>query len=121
MAQSIQGYLHGLSTEHKRIAAALLKLVQQAAPKANVAMKWDQIAFEQHGPVCFIKSTPPGVVFGFWRGQEIDSAKGKLVPGNRALAQITLSAEGDVRKDLFQRWVKEAVRLNLHQPPDSRR
>lgn len=121
MAQSIQGYLHGLSTEHKRIATALLRLVQQAAPKASVAMKWDQIAFEQNGPLCFIKSMPAGVVFGFWRGQEIDSAKGKLSPGNGALAQATLSAEGDVRKDLVQRWVKEAVRLNLYRPRDSGR
>ena len=116
MAQSIQGYLHGLSTEHKRIATALLRLVQQAAPKASVAMKWDQIAFDERGPLCFIKSTPSGVVFGFWRGQELDSAKGKLVPGNRALAQVILAAEGDVRKDLFQRWVKEAARLNQFRP-----
>ena len=116
MAQSIQGYLHGLSNEHKRIVSALLKLVQQAAPKASVAMKWDQIAFEQQGPFCFIKSTPAGVVFGFWRGQELDSAKGKLVPGNRALAQTVLAAEGDVKKDLFQRWVAEAVKLNRFRP-----
>ena len=90
--------------------------MQQAEPKASVAMKWDQIAFERNGPFCWIKSTPDGVVFGFWRGRELDSAKGKLVAGNRALAQITLTAEGDVKKDLFQRWVKEAVRLNLFRP-----
>jgi hypothetical protein len=116
VGQSIQGYLHGLGNEHKRIANALLKLVQQAEPKASVAMKWDQIAFERQGPFCFIKSTPAGVVFGFWRGQELDSAKGKLIPDSKAMAHVTLTAEGDVKKDLFQRWVKEAVKLNLFRP-----
>jgi hypothetical protein len=116
VAQSIQGYLHGLPNEHKRIAAALMKLIQQAAPKASVAMKWDQIAFEQNGPFCFIKSTPSHVVFGFWRGQELDAAKGKLEADNKAMAHLKLTAEGDIKKDLFQRWVKEAVKLNLFRP-----
>lgn len=116
MAQSIQGYLHGLPNEHKRIASALIKLVQQAAPKATAAMKWDQIAFEQNGPVCFIKSTPAHVVFGFWRGQELDSAKGRLEPDNKAMAHVKLVAEGDIKKSLVQSWIKEAVRLNLFRP-----
>ena len=116
MAQSIQGYLHGLPNEHKRIAAALIALIQQAAPKATAAMKWDQIAFEQNGPFCFIKSTPSHVVFGFWRGQELDAAKGKLEPDNKAMAHLKLTAEGDIKKILFQSWVKEAVRLNLFRP-----
>ena len=116
MAQSIQGYLHGLPSEHKRIAAALMKLVQQAAPKAAAAMKWDQIAFEQNGPFCFIKSAPTHVVFGFWRGQELETAKGRLEPDNKAMAHLKLTAEGDVKKTLFQSWVKEAVRLNLFRP-----
>jgi hypothetical protein len=116
MAQSIQGYLHGLPNEHKRIASSLMKLIQQAAPKATAAMKWDQIAFEQSGPVCFIKSTADGVVFGFWRGQELDAAKGKLEPGGAAMGRLNLTAEGDVKKDLFQRWVKEAVKLNVFRP-----
>jgi hypothetical protein len=116
MAQSIQGYLHGLPNEHKRIATSLMKLIQQAAPKATAAMKWDQIAFEQNGPFCFIKSTAAGVVFGFWRGQELDAAKGKLELDNQAMAHLRLTAEGDIKKDLFQRWIKEAVKLNLFRP-----
>ena len=116
MAQSIQGYLHGLPNEHKKIASALMRLVQQAAPKASVAMKWDQIAFEQNGPFCFIKSTATHVVFGFWRGQELDTAKGKLEADNKAMAHLKLTAEGDIKKNLVQSWVKEAVRLNLFRP-----
>jgi len=116
VGQSIQGYLHGLPGEHKRIASALIALVQQAAPKATAAMKWDQIAFEQNGPFCFIKSTPSHVVFGFWRGQELDTAKGKLESDTKAMAHIKLTAEGDGRKNLFQSWVKEAVKLNLFRP-----
>lgn len=116
MAQSIQGYLHGLPSEQKRIAAALIALVQQAAPKASAAVKWDQIAFEQNGPFCFIRGAPTGIVFGFWRGQELDSAKGRLEPDNKAMAHLKLTAEGDVKKTLFQSWVKEAVRLNLFRP-----
>jgi hypothetical protein len=116
VAQSIQGYLHGLPNEHKRIVAALLKLVQSAAPKASVAMKWDQIAFEQNGPFCFIKSTGPHVVFGFWRGQELDTAKGKLAPDNKSMAHLNYTAEGDIQKNLVTAWVKEAVKLNLFRP-----
>jgi hypothetical protein len=116
VAQSIQGYLHGLPNEHKRIASALIKLIQQAAPKASVAMKWDQIAFEQNGPFCFIKSASTHVVFGFWRGQELGAAKGKLEPDNKAMAHLKLTAEGDIKNSLFQSWVKEAVRLNLSRP-----
>ena len=116
MAQSIQGYLHGLPNEHKKIASALMKLVQQAAPKASVAMKWDQIAFEQNGPLCFIKSVSTHVVFGFWRGQEIDAAKGKLEPDNKSMAHLKLKSEGDINRNLVQAWVKEAVKLNLFRP-----
>jgi hypothetical protein len=113
MAQSIQGYLNGLPSEHKRIVAALLRLVQQAAPKATAAMKWDQIAFEQNGPFCYIRSTPSHVAFGFWRGLELTSAKGRLKPDTKQMAHLELTAEGDIRKPQFQNWVKEAVRLNL--------
>ena len=116
MAQSIQSYLHGLPSEQKRIATALIALIQQAAPKATAAMKWDQIAFEQNGPFCFIKSAPTHVVFGFWRGQELDTAKGRLELDNKSMAHLKLAAEGDIKKNLFQSWVKEAVRLNLFRP-----
>lgn len=116
MAQSIQGYLHGLPGEQKRIAAALIALVRQAAPAAAAAVKWDQIAFEQNGPFCFIRGGPAGIVFGFWRGQELDGAKGRLEPDNKSMAHLTLAAEGDVNKTLFQSWVKDAVRLNRFRP-----
>lgn len=112
MAQSIQGYLNGLPSEHKRIVTALLRLVQQAAPAASAAMKWDQIVFEQNGPVCYIKSTPSHVAFGFWRGIELVSAKGKLTADTKKMAHLALKAEGDIRAPQFQNWVKEAVRLN---------
>jgi hypothetical protein len=32
------------------------------------------------------------------------------------MAHLKLAAEGDIRKPLFQSWVKEAVRLNLFRP-----
>ncbi|MFI5347529.1 MAG: DUF1801 domain-containing protein [Elusimicrobiota bacterium] len=116
MAQSIQGYLHGLPGEQKRIAAALMALIRQAAPKASAAVKWDQIAFEQNGPVCFIRSAPTCIVFGFWRGQELDTAKGRLEQDNKGMAHLKIVAEGDIRKPLFQSWIKEAVRLNMFRP-----
>lgn len=115
MAQSIRGYLDGMPSEHKRIATALISLVQQAAPKSTAAVKWDQIAFEQNGPFCFIKDTAACVVFGFWRGQELNAAK-SLKADSKTMAHLDLVAEGDVRKPLFQGWVKEAVRLNLTNP-----
>lgn len=113
MAQSIQGYLNGLSNEHKRIVTALLRLVQQAAPKASAAMKWEQVAFEQDGPVCYIRSTPPTVTFTLARGQDLASAKGKLTPGSARNARLELKSEGEVPRVQVQAWVKEAVRLNL--------
>ena len=115
MAQSIRGYLDGMPSEHKRIAAALISLVQQAAPKATAAVKWDQIAFDQNGPFCFIKDTRDCVVFGFWRGQELNAAK-NLVPDGKAMAHLDLVAEGDIRRVQFQGWVKEAARLNVVNP-----
>jgi hypothetical protein len=116
MAQSIQGYLHGLPGEQKRIASALMALIRQAAPKATAAVKWDQIAFEQNGPFCFIRSARDHIVFGFWRGQELDAAKGRLEADNKGMAHLKLTAEGDIKKIMFQSWVKEAVRLNLSRP-----
>jgi hypothetical protein len=115
MSQSIRGYLDGMPSEHKRIASALISLVQQAAPKAAAAVKWDQIAFEQNGPFCFIKTTPACVVFGFWRGQELNAAK-SLLADTKTMAHVNLTAEGDIRRVQFQGWVKEAVRLNLTNP-----
>jgi hypothetical protein len=112
VAQSIQGYLNGLPSEHKRIVTALLRLVQQAAPTSTAAMKWEQVVFELGGPVCYIRSTPSHVAFGFWRGVELTTAKGRLQPDTKKMAHLELKAEGDIRPVLFQSWVKEAVRLN---------
>jgi hypothetical protein len=112
VAQSIQGYLNGLPNEHKRVVTALLRLVQQAAPQARAAMKWEQIEFEQNGPLCYIRSTPPVVTLTLARGQDLASAKGRLTPGSARNARLELRAEGDVPRVQVQAWIKEAVRLN---------
>ncbi|MDE2142380.1 MAG: hypothetical protein KGJ84_08220 [Elusimicrobia bacterium] len=116
MAQSIQGYLHGLPSEQKRIAAALMALIRQAAPSASAAVTGDLIVFDLKGPVCFIRSEPACVVFGFCRGAELDSAKGRLEADGAGAARIRLVAEGDVRKGPFLVWIKEAFRLNVSRP-----
>lgn len=116
MAQSIQGYLHGLPGEHKRIAAALMALIRQAEPAAEAAVRGDMIVFDRRGPVCFIRGEPACVVFGFWRGAEVTSARGRLEEDSAGAARVRLAAEGDVRKGLFLGWIKEAFRLNVSRP-----
>jgi len=110
--KTIDDYVKGLSPAQTKIASSLVELVREAAPESVGSIKWAQPVFEQNGPFCYIRAFKNHVNFGFWRGLDIPSGKGKLESGGQKMAHVKIHSEDEIDKELFQKWVKEAIRLN---------
>jgi hypothetical protein len=77
--------------------------------------------FERQGPFCYIRAFKDYVNFGFWRGMEISRGAGVLQSGGKKMAHVKMTDQREIKDDLFKRWVKEAVRLNLTNGDPTRR
>ena len=110
---TVEGYLSRLALDQQKIVASLIKIVRESAPEASVTIKWAQPVFEPNGPFCYIRAFKNHINFGFWRGAKIQSGKGILLTGGEKMAYIKIAKESDVQRELFQKWVREAVQLNL--------
>ena len=111
--KSIDGYIDGLPPAQRRIVSALVDLVREAAPGSVGSIKWAQPVFEQNGPFCYIRAFKDHVNLGFWRGVDIPSGNGLLESGGKKMAHVKVRSEDQIKRELFQSWVREAVQLNL--------
>jgi hypothetical protein len=110
--KTIDDYVKGLPPPQRKIVSSLVELVREAAPESAGSIKWAQPVFEQNGPFCYIHSFKNHVTFGFWRGLDITSGKGKMESGGKKMAHMKIRNESEIDNGLFQMWVKEAVHLN---------
>jgi hypothetical protein len=62
--------------------------------------------------VCYIKAFSDHINFGFWRGTDLNDPEGLLVGDLTMMRHITLRHVNDVKRDVFEAMVREAVRLN---------
>ena len=110
--KTVQGYIDSFAGEQRKIVSSLVTLVREAAPDASLSIKWGQPVFEQNGPFCYVRAFKDHVNLGFWRGVDISSGKGVLQSGGQKMAHARIESEDDIKKSLFQSWVKEAIHLN---------
>jgi hypothetical protein len=71
-----------------------------------------QPVFEQNGPFCYTRAFNDHVNLSFWRGVAIQSGNGLLESGGKKMAHVKVRSEHQIKRELFQRWVREAVELN---------
>jgi len=120
--KTIEGYIGGLPQTQQKIVSSLVNLVREAAPRSSSSIKWAQPVFEENGPFCYIRAYRNHVNLGFWRGVDISSGKGFLQSEGKKMAHAKIVVLKDIKKPLFQEWVKEAVRLNqLNGDPTKKR
>jgi hypothetical protein len=111
--KSIDDYIDSLPPAQRRIVSSLVDLVREAAPGSAGSIKWAQPVFEQNGPFCYIRAFKDDVNLGFWRGVDIQSGNGSLESGGKKMAHVKVRSEDQIKRELFQSWVREAVQLNL--------
>jgi hypothetical protein len=73
---------------------------------------WSQPVFLSNGPVCFIKAYAESVHFGFWRGTELEDKEGLLTGDLTKMRHIAVKSAKEIKADLFESMIRQAVKLN---------
>jgi hypothetical protein len=120
--KTIGGYIGGLGDWRGEVVDALDRIVREVAPEATGSIKWAQPVWDADGPIAYAKAFPRAVNFGLWRGTELDDPDGRLVGDGDRMRHVKLASIDDVDRELFGRWVRDAVALNQsHGDPTRRR
>lgn len=109
---TIDQYIDSFDGWRKQVLMQLRDLIDSAAPKATVAIKWSQPVWEDHGPVCYMRVHANHVTLGFWRGADLTAPRGFLEGEGDRMRHIKLTSTDQIRKKLVQQLVREAVKLN---------
>jgi hypothetical protein len=111
-AKTVAEYAAGLGDWRGEVVLAVRELVLGAAPEAKESIKWAQPVYEDNGPFCYIRAFKNHVNFGFWRGVDLTDEAGVLEGSGEKMRHVKLTGLGDIREDVFQDLVREAVALN---------
>lgn len=110
--KTVDEYVAGLEDWKAEIVEGVRKVILKAAPEATEVVKWAQPVYESNGPFAYIKAFKNYVNFGFWRGIDIPDPEGILEGTGEKMRHVKLSGISDIREELFEDFVKEAIRLN---------
>jgi hypothetical protein len=105
-------YASGLSPAHRQLLRSLEGLIGKTAPDADLSFKWRQPWWSDHGLLCTIYEAGDHVNLGFSRGAELDDPEGILEGTGKGMRHIKIFGQGDVRKTVVTRLIRQAVRLN---------
>lgn len=111
--KTVDDYIRSLDGWQVEVVSELRGVVQDAAPEAHEAIKWAQPVYEINGPFCYIKAFKEHVNFGFWRGVDVDDPAGLLQGTGEKMRHVRITDAGDIQKDVFQEYVRSAIKLNL--------
>lgn len=112
-ATTVEGYVSNHRGWQREVLMKLRDIVRTCAPALEESIKWSQPVFEGNGPVCYMKAFSDHVNFGFWRGTELDDPEHLLVGDGIKMRHVKISQVNDVRRELFESFVRQAVRLNI--------
>ena len=112
MKKSVDEYIEGLEVWQAEIVTALRELILEEAPDVEEAFKWSQPVFESNGPFSYIKAFKDHVNFGFWRGVDLKDPDSLLKGSGSKMRHVPLKSVGEIRRQSFQEFVREAIQLN---------
>lgn len=119
-AGSVDDYIQTLDGWQKDAVKRLRRLVKQAAPSVDEAIKWAQPVFSDNGPAVWIKAFKNHVSMGFWRGLELSDPRGLLESNGQKMAHLKIKGLPEINAREIQRLVRQAVKLNRDQGDPSR-
>ena len=106
-------WLVALEPPLRRLAEALRRLIMEACPGMEEAIKWGNPVFEREGKVCYLAATRAYVSLGFFNGAALSDSEGILEGTGKKMRHVKLRNLSEIRGDSFSRWVRESVELNL--------
>ncbi len=112
-ATTVEGYVSNHRGWQREVLMKLRDIVRTSAPALEESIKWSQPVFEGNGPVCYMKAFSDHVNFGFWRGTELDDPEHLLIGDGIKMRHVKISQVNDVRREVFESFVRQAVRLNI--------
>jgi hypothetical protein len=85
-------------------------------------VKWGHLVYSSNGPVLLIRAEEQRVLFGFWRGQRLQSIEPRLkASGNYEMATLELREGMTASAAIVRKLTKQALALNksLGDPRDA--
>jgi hypothetical protein len=99
------------SPKHRRIIAALRKLVKRIAPKLDESVKWGNGCWlSAESPVSYVYSADDHVQFGFFRGASLEDPRGLLEGKAQYVRHIKLRAVDDIDEKAFAALLRQAAK-----------
>lgn len=111
--KTVDAYINQLESWQGDIVSEVQKILLEAAPEADEAIKWAQPVYSLNGPFAYIKAFKSAVNFGFWRGVDIDDPGGLLQGSGEKMRHVKLTDLDDIDKPAFTEFIQQAVKLNL--------
>ncbi|HEY6641830.1 DUF1801 domain-containing protein [Povalibacter sp.] len=105
-------YVAALAGWRRACVENLRSAVRKAAALDEV-VKWGHLVYLSNGPVLLIRAEEERVLFGFWRGQRLQTIEPRLKAGGKyEMATLELLEGMTISPAAARRLAKEAVTLN---------
>lgn len=111
-ATSVDGYIKQLRGWQREVVMTLRSIIKSQAADAEEDILWHQPVYSLNGPICYVKAFSDHVNLGFWRGNEIDDPAERLIGELQTMRHVTIRHVNEVDRDLFEAYVRQAVKLN---------
>jgi len=111
-AINVDGYVAHHKGWQREVLTTLRNIINGAGGEIQENILWSQPVFTSNGPICYLKAFTDHVNLGFWRGTELDDPENLLVGDMTKMRHVTLSSTSDIKRELFESMVRQAVRLN---------
>jgi len=111
-ATSVDGYVKQLRGWQREVVMTLRSIVKSQGGELEEQILWSQPVYTLNGPICYIKAFSDHVNLGFWRGNELDDPAERLVGDLPTMRHVTIRHVNEVDRDLFEGYVRHAVKLN---------
>jgi len=109
---AIEGYIAALDSTRQRHVQTLIDIVREAAPDAELAIKWGMPCFTSGGLLCFVAGHKSHTTLGFYRGAELADPEGRLEGTGQGIRHTKIYSDDDIRPAQFRKWIEEAICLN---------
>ena len=111
-AENPDAYVAALSGWQRRRVKALRSAVVEVAPLKEV-IKWGHLVYFSNGPVLLIRAEDERILFGFWRGQRLQTIEPRLKRGGKyEMATLEIVEKTPLETATIDALVREAVALN---------
>ena len=97
----------------QRDCVETLRAAVRAAADLEEVVKWGHLVYLSNGPALLIRAEEHRVLFGFWRGQRLQSIEKRLKPGGKyEMATLEFREGMAISAATVRRLTREAVSLN---------